>query len=290
MRGFQSIRAIRRLRTTIESALRLSPLGGRFTLVLMLVHLQSCVPVKDMIYLQPDMGKEGSELLSYENSNYRLQINDILDVKISSMDPGVNAMFSAAHSNTTQLAQVTAQTGGDMFYITGYSVSKAGTIELPFIGAINVLGLTLEEAHKKVENKVQKLFNNYFLQVRLGGVRFSVLGEFNRPGKRVVMQNQVTIFEAIAIGGDLTTVANRQRVKIIRQYPDGTRIHAIDLLQDSVVESPYYFIQPNDVIYVEPLPQKAWGVGVTGAQTLSTLVGTVSSSLALFLSILTLTQ
>ena len=252
--------------------------------------LSSCVPVEDMIYLQPDLEGPRTEVFTYESTDYKLQVNDILDVKISSLNPDVNAIFNASALGTMQVTQASAQTGGDLYYITGYSISPEGDIDIPFVGKVKVAGLSLADAHVAVDARVRELFTNYHLQVKLGGVRFSALGEFNRPGKHVVMQNQVTIFEAIALGGDLSPVANREHVKLIRQYPEGTRIHAVNLLDQSVVGSPYYFIQPNDVLYVEPLPQRAWGIGVTGAQTLSTVVSTLSTSLALTLSILSLTR
>ena len=104
------------------------------------------------------------------------------------------------------------------------------------------------------------------------------------------MQNQVTIFEAIALGGDLSLVANRQDIRLIRQHPDGTKIHSVNLLDESVVGSPYYFIQPNDVLYAQPLPQRSWGIGITGAQTLNTIVSTLSTSAALILSVISLSR
>ena len=256
--------------------------------VLMLVMCcASCVPSESLIYLQKS-GETAAEVFEYNKQDYQLQMNDILDVKISSLNPEVNALFNASTMGTMQVAQATAQTGGDLFYITGYSVDQDGNIDIPFVGKVNVLGLTLNQAHSAVDAEVAKFFTNYHLQVKLGGVRFSVLGEFNRPGKHVVMQNQVTIFEAISLGGDLSHVANREEIRLIRQHPDGTQIHTIDLLDRSVVESPYYFMQPNDVLYAEPLPQKAWGVGVTGTQTLNTILSTLSTSAALILSIITL--
>ena len=94
-----------------------------------------------------------------------------------------------------------------------------------------------------------------------------------------------TIFEAIALAGDLNMVAQRDQVSLIRQYPDGTRIHRLNLLDQSIIDSPYYFIQPNDVIYVEPMKQKSFGIGVTGAQTITTIISVVSTSLALILAI-----
>jgi polysaccharide export outer membrane protein len=242
-----------------------------------------------MIYLQAEEG-QNTETFKYDRQEYKLQVNDILDVKISSLNPDVNAIFNASSMATMQVAQATAQKGGDLYYMTGYSISDEGEIDIPFVGKVNVLGKSLGEAYTAIDGKVGGLFNNYHLQVKLGGIRFSAIGEFNGPGKQVVMQNQATIFEAIALSGDLNQVARRDEIKLIRQYPDGTKIHTINLLDQSIIGSPFYFIQPNDVLYAEPLPQKSWGVGITGAQTLSTIVSTLSTSLALTLSIISLTR
>ena len=265
-------------------------LAGSNAAVLVLLFVMcctSCVPVESLIYLQPD-GSTSAELFEYDKQEYQLQLNDILDVKISSLNPEVNALFNASTLGTMQVAQATAQTGGDLFYITGYSIDQDGNIDIPFVGKVDVLGLTLNEAHGAVDSKVSELFTNYHLQSSWG-VRFSALGEFNRPGKHVVA-NQVTIFEAIALGGDLSLVANREQIRLIRQHPEGTRIHSINLLDENVVGSPLYFIQPNDVLYAEPLPQRSWGIGITGAQTLNTIASTLSTSAALILSIISLSR
>lgn len=253
-----------------------------------LLATTSCVPTKKMIYLQPEEGQT-TETFKYDRQEYKLQENDILDVQIRSMNPEVNALFSPG-STMNQSMQAGTQGGGDLYYMTGYSVNEEGDIELPFVGKINVQGQSLKEAKASVTTEVSKMFKSFHLQVKLGGIRYSALGEFSKPGKKVILQNQATIFEAIAASGDLTQVANRNEVRLIRQYPDGTKIHTISLLDQSIISSSYYFIQPNDVLYAEPLPQKSWGVGVTGAETLSTIVSTLSASLALTLSIISLTR
>ena len=258
--------------------------------ILIALNLTACVPVKRQIYLQPSSEGSQQELFTYGREDYKLQTNDIVDVKITSLNPDVNELFNSSSLGAAQLAQVTAQSGGDIFYITGYSVSPDGNIDIPFVGNVEIGGLTLAMAHEAIDSRIKELFANYHLQVKLGGVRFSVLGEFRQPGKHVVMQNQVTIFEAIAIGGDLTVTANREEIQLIRQYPDGTRIHRLNLTDQSIVGSPYYFMQPNDVLYAEPLPQRSWGLGITGAETLSAIISTLSTSIALTLSILSLTR
>lgn len=261
-----------------------------FLLLGVLLQITSCVPVEQMIYLQGQEPENSGDSYTYDKREYYLQVNDILDIKISSLNPEINALFNTSNFGSLQMAQASTQSGGDLYYMSGYSISKDGEVDIPFVGPVKVDGLTLNEAHAVIDRTVQQYFSNYHLQVKLGGVRFSALGEFNRPGKQVIMQNQVTIFEAIALCGDLTSVADRKNVRLVRQYPDGTKIHSLNLLDQTIINSPYYFVQPNDVLYAEPLPQKAWGFGVTGSQSLSTIIGSLSTSTALILSIITLTS
>ena len=260
--------------------------GFRFVVISALAGIiTSCVPVSKMIYLQT---KDDSteKKLEYQMEEYRLQENDIIDVQIRSMNEEANKLFSIQSSQGQQAAQAGVASGGDLYYMTGYTVNKNGAVELPYLGEIIVKGKTLQEAKTIIENEVSKLFRSFYLSVKLGGIRFSALGEFNGPGKHVILQNQATIYEAIAMSGDLTPLAKRNEIRLIRQYPDGTRIHTINLLDQSIIGSPYYFIQPNDVLYAEPLPQKAYGFGVTGAQTVSSIVSIVTGSLALILTLL----
>ena len=258
-------------------------------LALLTASVTSCVPVKKMIYLQSEEEIK-DKVFEYQKEEYRLQENDILDVQIRSMNEEANKLFTLQGQSGQQAMQAGAQSGGDLYYMTGYTVKDNGSIELPYIGEVPVKGKTLKEVKAAVDVEVAKFFKNYYLQVKLGGIRFSTLGEFNRSGKHVILQNQATIYEAIALSGDLSPLAKRDEIRLIRQYPDGTKIHTINLLDQSIIGSPYYFIQPNDVLYAEPLPQKAYGFGVTGAQTITTLVSALSSSLALYLTIISLGQ
>ena len=260
-----------------------------YLLIALLTLTTSCVPTEKLIYLQSDATSLEPEL-GHSAVEYKLQVNDILDVQILSMDPEINTIFNSSNLGTAQTVQASVRSGGDLFYLTGYSVSADGAIDIPFVGKVQVLNLTLTEARHVIDGAVSSLFSNYHLKVKLGGVRFSTIGEFNIPSKHVVMQNQVTIFEAIALSGDLTSVANRASIKVIRQNANSSQILTVNLLDRSSVTSDVYFIQPNDVIYAEPLPQRSWGFGVTGSETLSAVISTLSTSAALVLSIISLTQ
>lgn len=258
-------------------------IGALLPLILFGISMMftSCIPKKKMVYLQTESTNTDT-VFNYQQSFYKLQVNDIIDVKIVSLDEGVNKLFnisSSASSNAAQTANL-----GDLYYVTGYSLDDSGRVSLPIIGDVKISNMTLEEAKNEIDKSVQKYFTKYYLVVKLGGIRFSAIGEFNRPGKYTMLQNQATIFEAVAVAGDLKMVASRGDVKIIRQYPNGTKVHAVSLLDRNLIQTPFYFIQPNDVIYVEPLKAKSWGVGVDGAQSTALILSLISSTLLIIVS------
>tara|TARA_B100000780_G_C21028009_1_gene412140 strand:+ start:46 stop:969 length:924 start_codon:yes stop_codon:yes gene_type:complete len=264
-----------------------------FWVAIVVLGLSSCVPRKKMVYLQSGEGQPpiDSVAFTYNRDAYKLQVNDIVDVKVFSPEETVNEYFNVQqNSNGLQSMNAGVQSGGDLYYMTGFSISDSGNIILPVVGSINAAGLTIIELKDTIAERLNIYLKEYHLEVKLGGIRFTALGEFNSPGKYVLLQNQATIYEAIAQARDLSMVASRNNIKLIRQYPDGTRVHTVNLLDQSIISSPFYFIQPNDVIYVEPLKVKSWGVGVTGAQTLTTILSVVSSSLALIIALNTISN
>ena len=259
------------------------------TFVLILVAacllLPSCVPTKDIIYLQTAV----NSVYENEAEAHQLKTGDVLSIRIISLDKNVDNIFQRQDLSSPSI-QAAVQNGGDPYFLQGYPVSEKGEISIPFIGEVFVQGLTISEAYNVIYNLVSSQLSNFELDIRLGGIRFSALGEFNRPGKHVVMQNQVTILEALALSGDLTHLANRKELKVIRREQNGSRIIELNLLETDFLSSEEFFIQSDDVIYAEPLPQKAWGFGVTGAQTLSAVLSTLGTGIAMTLSILSLTR
>jgi polysaccharide export outer membrane protein len=171
--------------------------------------------------------------------------------------------------------------------MTGYTVDEKGNIRLPIVGEVQVKDKTIDEARLEIEKKLRTLVvSELYVKVKLGGIRYSALGEFRRPGKFVVLQDRMTIFEAVANAGDLTPVAKRNEILLIRQYPEGTRIHRLNLLDRQLIESPFYFIQPNDQIYVEPMKVREIGAGENAAQSFALVISAITA-LALILNIIT---
>jgi polysaccharide export outer membrane protein len=240
----------------------------------------SCVPIKRLTYLQEGEAKPDYQL---QRSSYLLQANDILSITIRSYDMETSQYFNI--SNTSN--QNGLQAGDILFYLQGYSINLAGNINLPILGEVAVEGKTIEEIQVLVENALKPYFTEEAVNVtvQLAGIRYAVVGEVNRPGKYVVYQNQVNIFEALANAGDISIVGDRKEVMIVRQLPEKVETFYLDLTDSRVINDPHYFIQPNDIINVQPLRQKSLGIGTTGFQTFSQLFSLLASTITLIIAI-----
>lgn len=246
------------------------------------LFLASCISNKRVVYFQEkNESANYSDTFTYKRNQYRLQINDIVSVDVITRNPDFAKFFSITGGANTTVGQFGAQGGGDLFYNNGYTINDSGQIIFPVIGAVKVAGLTIDEINEKLQNELIVFENDIKVYTKIGGLRFTLLGEFNRPGKLVAMQNQLTIYEAIAMGGDLREIAKRDKIILLRQYPDGARIHYIDVLDKNLINSPFYFIQPNDLLYAEPLKRRAYGVGTNGLETLTTALAIITTTLLL---------
>ena len=245
-----------------------------FILFIVATTLFSCIPNKDLIYLQDYGNKpEGIVINEFDAKPYRIQVNDIISINIKALDQKLVDMFSlTSQSNQTPSPQA--------IYFTGYNVNQHGNIRIPVLGEVNVLGFTLEEIRTTIE---KNLSDDYFTEnarifvtVKLAGFNYTINGEIGKPGSNVLFQEKVTILEAIANSGDITITGNRKEVQILRKQPHGFEMYTLDLTDGAIVNSPNFYIQPNDYIIVKPLRQKSWGTGVTGIQTLGTIITALS--------------
>ncbi len=245
------------------------------TLLLLTFFIFSCVPNKDLVYFQGESG-QSENLQKLQNEPYKLQVNDMLDIRIKSSDDKLVDLFQSSNSNGNN--STTGYTDQSL-YFTSYSIDRHGNIRLPYIGEINVLGYTTKEVREKIEKEFTTYFKNpddVFVTVKLAGIRFTILGEVGNTGSKVLYQNQVNLIEAIAASGDITLVGNRKNISVFRKNIDGTERFTVDLTDVSTFDSNNFFIQSNDIIYVQPLRQKSWGTGTTGVQTLTTIISVLS--------------
>ena len=156
---------------------------------------------------------------------------------------------------------------------------------------INVQVKTLNPEIDQFYNTISKVLlkqfveGTVFVKVQLAGIRYTVVGECLRPGVHYLYQNQATLLDALANAGDITMLGDRKRVQVTRLSDGKWKTFVVDLTQRETLNRPEFILQPNDLIQVRPLPQKSAGVGQTGFGTFSSLVGVLSSSIALYLAL-----
>ncbi len=256
-----------------------------FYLLFITAFFTSCIPIKDLVYLQDKGATDNENKISIvESKPYRLQVNDILSIDIKAIDPKLVAIFNPSESSGSVNSKSESQ-----LYFNGFTVDDHGNIRMPILGEINVIGYTLEEIRLKIEKKLlEEYFKteaNIFVTVKLAGFRYTINGEVGSTGTKVLFKDNLNIMEAIANAGDITTVGNRKSVTVIRQTPTGVQMNDIDLTDVNVMKSPYYYLQPNDYIYVKPLKQKTWGTGQTGIQSIGTIITLLSLATTVYLII-----
>lgn len=227
-------------------------------LLMLAIAMASCVPQKKMLFLkEAQMAAENvsKEYVNDRAVTYKLQPGDNLYIRaINTIDER-----SAAAING-DLSTRTVQLSSDgSIYLNSYNIDDEGFIELPLIGRIEVKNLTVEEAKNRLQTEIDKFVNQTTLIVKLSNFNLTVLGEVARPGMYKVYQSQINIFEAISMAGNVTNFAKNSDVRIIRQTDNGSEILTVDLGKADILSSPYYYLKPNDIIYVEPLKIKQWG-------------------------------
>jgi len=242
-----------------------------FLALLVAVCFTSCITTKQLTYLQ-EGGVQMDSLIPIQKKQepYRLQVNDLLSIRVKALDQETVGIFNPINDANPNA------TGEERLYYDGFVVDPHGNIRVPSLGEIPVLGYTIEEVRKHIEKRLLddyfKAEANIFVTVKLSGIRYTINGEIGSPGSRIIYRDQITLMEAIANSGDISIVGDRENVIIIRQYSAGQKVHHIDLTKIEAMNSPYYYVKPNDLILINPLPQKSLGTGTTGLQSFTTII------------------
>lgn len=256
-------------------------------LIIVMVSFSSCISTKQLTYLQENESTIDS-LVSIRKIDepYRLQVNDLISIRVKALDQETVGIFNPINDDNPNA------TGEQRLYYDGFVVDPHGNIRIPSLGELNVLGSTVDEVRLEIEKKLLEDYfkeeANIFVTVKLAGIRYTINGEISSPGSKIIYRDQVSIMEAIANSGDIAVTGDRTNVVIIRQYPLGQKVHHIDLTKIDAMNSPFYNVKPNDLILINPLPQKSIGTGVTGLQSFSTILSVVTAlttTILLFISL-----
>ena len=236
-------------------------------LVLLVALVSSCRAPKNVAYLQ---NSDYVDLSSEYLYDARIMPKDILTITVSTVNPEAAAPFNLIVRPTLQSTSSTiATTGGSL---QTYLVDNQGGIDFPVLGHLVVGGLTKRECEKLIHDKITPYLNaneNPVVTVRMSSYSISVLGEVARPGSYQVSREKINILEALAQAGDLTIYGVRERVKLIREDAQGHKqIHTVNLNDANILTSPYYYLQQNDILYVEPNKVKAQNSTIGQSTTL----------------------
>lgn len=224
----------------------------------------SCITNKDTRLLQEKNSVPIYDSTSY--SEYKLKINDELLIRVSSLNEDVVSAFNLG---------TTAESGYSGVY---YRVFPDGTIDVPFADSISVVGLTLNQAQTKIENRLKVFMDDIEVQVSLSNNVFYVIGKSGR-GKFVIYKDRLNIYQAIALANFTPGFGDLRNVTLIRQLEDGTTsIKSFDLRSKFLIESEFYYIQPNDVIYVPDSKGSFFKI-----QSFSSFMSVISTSMAFLL-------
>lgn len=218
----------------------------------------------------------------------KIMPKDMLTVTVSASDPKAVSPFNLSVSNTLGSAGQLSSTAGTLI---GYLVDNDGTIDFPQIGRIHVAGLTKRGCEDFIKEKIRPFLaetENPVVTVRMASYRVTVIGEVNKPGVVPVSTEKMSIIEALAQAGDLTIYGKRENVILIREDAQGEKhSYRINLNDANLIASPFYYLQQNDVIYVEPNKVRAKNSGIGQSTTIwFSFVGIVTSVASLLVNIL----
>lgn len=272
------------------------PYSNFFQLVIfcfIVVAASGCISREKLNYFQDakvaDSMTEAMKKIQQEKINQiRIRPFDILSIQVSSLDEKTDQKFNQLGGRGGGGGSGGGGGGGrGGSYRTGFSVTKDGKVDLPVIGKVNVLNLTIQQAKSKIQQRLANYVREPYVRLKFLNYKIFVLGEVKSPGLITINNEQATIMEAISVAGGLGRFARRENVRVFRGTPQDPIVHELDMTSISAMNSPGYFVQPYDIIYVEPLRRKNI---LSNINTINAVVGILNTSLSFLFIFLSTNQ
>jgi len=229
--------------------------AATLSLIGMLIFFSSCSSQRSLTYfkdLPEDSAFQTAILKAHEP---KIQIGDILTIRVSSLDPVTNSMFNAGgvESNISDITKINMDMAAPAVGKEGYMVDKDGQIDYPVVGKVKLAGKTRSEAQDIMYQEVGKYVKDPIVSLRYLNFRVTVIGEVNRPGTFTINDDHVSVLEALGLAGDMSVFGKRKNVLVIREENNKRSMYRLDMNKKEVFNSPYFFLHQNDVVYVEPI-------------------------------------
>lgn len=240
----------------------------------------SCATTKKVSYFQdvPLTGESKIKSMA-QFTEPTIQSDDILSIQIFSIDPQSTQVVNQAGSQSA-LGGNSASNSNQL--IAGFLVDKNGEVELVGLGKIKLAGLTTYQAKNLIKERAEALYKKPSVEVRFANFKVTVLGEVNRPAVYTMPNEKVTFLDALGLAGDLTIFGKRENVMLIRSQDGKKEFIRFDLNSTDFINSPYFYLKQNDVIYVEPNKGKAASLNAARTQTYAIIGSALSVLVVIF--------
>jgi polysaccharide export outer membrane protein len=251
---------------------------GFFSIVIL---MQSCSTYKNFAYFE-DLPDTTKPLISqtFPFKTPVIQKGDLLGITIQTLDNDISSLINSSNApiggNNPAMPVLGSSSSSASQVQPGYQVDNNGDVELPFAGSVHVGGLTTAQAKDTISKEISKYFNNAIINVRLTNFRITVLGEVLRPSTFIIPNEKVNIFDALGMAGDITVYGRKDNVLLLRDTLDAKKIIRFNLNSKSIVNSPWFYLQPNDVIYVTPNKSKLAATDAYKNREITIVAATIS--------------
>jgi len=242
----------------------------------LIVLTSSCRSTKEFTFFQDVDSNQNIPSSSSKVREYKVHTYDNLYINVKTMNPDVNRLFDANETTSTYSAG-TSQFYVDYVsqYINGYQVDSLGTITLPVIGSIEVVGLTLKQIQDRIQKKSLEFLKEASIKVKLLSFKVNIGGEVKNPGVYYSYNERLNILEAINMADGVTDNAKLNQALLIRENKNGKSTYKIDLTSKDILRSEVYYLQPNDQIYIQPGKNKHMELNSTSYSLLLTTITTL---------------
>ena len=219
--------------------------------LILLLTMFSCKPKENMVYMEKEKAVAETEINQAVFYGTHIQSGDLLDIKVTAFDENAVRPFNLySMNNSTSTGQVNGQTA--QLAPQGYLVDNEGFIYFPVLGKLYIKGMTLAQLRADLEKRLLAYLSDPLVSIKQLNFNITVLGEVKNPGQYTNPSDKITVLQALGLAGDMTDYGNRTNVKLIREIDGVSKTYTIDFTNKNITNSPYYYMQQNDVLYIEP--------------------------------------
>ena len=265
-------------------------LRGLSTFIILV--LTSCASTKNIAYFQDISNnvKDTSQSIPYVPSNPSITPDDILLITVSGANPSAADMFNQGTTGTNALTYIGATSTTESIYgraadmKLGYLVDSSGYINFPVLGQIKLADLTLIQAQDTLQNRLISYLKDPLVNIRFLNYKITVLGEVAHPGTYSIPNQRITLLQALGLAGDMTIFGRRVNVMVIREKNGEREFGRINFNNSqSLFTSPFYYLQQNDIVYVEPRKSKLWNTDQAALRNVS-IIATILSAVSILIT------